>query len=123
MGVDSYMFDENSKECIYFDRRSNIRHWIDGNENEDDRHARLLNRMDTFESKRITSAELIEVCDANIADMKANDEPIHHVGWNETVKEFAQARPNGSFFMASDHDEYLSWDIIRNFGYKEIGHH
>ena len=116
MGVDSYMFDEVSKECCDFDRKWNIWHPIDDN----DRHQILIDTINGFHTGRLSSEEIIEICDANIADMKITDEPINHIGWNETVKKFAQEHPSGSFFMASDHDSYEAYDIIQDFGYKVI---
>jgi hypothetical protein len=110
------MFDEVSKECCDFDRKWNIWYPIDGN----DRHQILIDTIDGFHTGRLSSSEIIEICDNNIADMLKRAEPIHHIGWNEAVRQFAKERPSGSFFMASDHDSYEAYDIIQDFGYKVV---
>jgi hypothetical protein len=117
MGVDSFIFDEVSKTCFYFDRKYNF---ILGS--DDARHDDIVDRMDGTERGRATSEEVMYACDSNIAYWKneGDESDKHRIAWNESIKRFAQERPNGSFFTASDHDCPDSHDIRRRDKYKEV---
>lgn len=120
MGVDSSIFDEVSKDCFYFDRRTNFLLWPD----VDERATEIRDRIYTIASGRATSEEIVYLCDQNIKyfteepDLDERDRGRAY--WSECIKKFALARPNGSFFTASDHDNYLSWDIKDNQGYRDV---
>jgi len=108
MGVDSYIFDEVSKECYYFDRKWNI-----FTAPTDPRALEILAKLDV-DGSRATSEEVVYVCEHNIKFGEGKP------GWNASVLQFALARPNGRFFSRSDHDREWSGEVIEEQGYKVI---
>lgn len=122
MGTDSYIFDEVSKECLYFDRKHHFFTYGPHEAKLED----IFRRMDaTFKTgERATSEEVVYACEANINNkLDGCHNEGHQESWNTAIREFAAARPNGRFFSASDHDFYLSWEIRDEEFYTEIGEH
>jgi len=113
MGVDSFIFDEVSKDCLYFDRKWNFFDYG----SHDAKLQEVLDKMDATWSKgkRATAEDVVYVCEANI---RCDNRP----GWNATILKFVLARSNGSFFSASDHDYDYCHDIIDKDGYRIIGY-
>jgi hypothetical protein len=117
MGVDTYIFDEVSKECFYFDRNYN---WFTF-EPDNKRAYDVMNRASLKE--HVTSEDVILVCDINIEFWSKDGCDKHRVYWNERIKEFASERPDGSFFFVNDHMEPDSHSFTKKYGgeYTEIG--
>lgn len=105
MGVDTYIFDEHSKECFYFDRNYN---WFTF-EDDDERAYDVMSRASL--KQHVTSAEVARVCDINIAFWSKDDVDKHRVYWNECIKRFVTERPLGSFFFVNDHQSPPSWFV------------
>jgi hypothetical protein len=120
MGVDTYIFDERSKACFYFDRNYNFFCASD-----DDR-ARGIQTRAHDPDERLTAEEVAYACDANVAYWtdggmtSGDDEARHRVWWNERIKQFAQERPEGSFFFVNDHQDPSSHAVLRAGGYEKV---
>jgi hypothetical protein len=121
MGVDSYIFDEVSKDCFYFDRRHNF---ILYGMMDDSHYDSVLDSIYNMEHGRATSEEIVYMCDFNINYYKYSPEvderDRRRAGWNENIKKFALARPDGSFFTQSDHDSPESWEVRDKGNYREV---
>lgn len=112
MGVDTYIFDEFSKECLYFDRNYNFFAFADVE--NDAVYDKVMYHMDCGRdhSIRFTAGEIGHCCDVNIEYWKKSaPDRINRVGWNEAIKKFVNERPSGLFFFRNDHQEPPSWDI------------
>lgn len=120
MGVDSSIYDEVSKTAFYFDRRTNFLLWPD----VDERAEGIRNRIHTIEAGRATAEEIAYLCDQNIKWFEeAPDLEERERGkawWSRQIKRFVLARPNGSFFTASDHDYIDSFEIDRAGPYRHV---
>ncbi len=119
MGVDSYILDEVSKECLYFDRKYHF--FTYGT--HDAVLQEIFAKMDATYKKglRATADEVAYACHANIAnELEGCHNPGHQESWNKAILEFALERPNGRFFSASDHDYEYVHDIIEQDGYKKV---
>jgi hypothetical protein len=107
MGVDAYIFAEKSKRCYYFDRKHNLLSYED--HADQPAFAELKDRLN--ERQRLTSAEVLWMCQMNI-------EHNHRVGWNREIMRFVVRSPSDErFFVVSDHDGPSCHDVIEREGY------
>ena len=123
MGVDSFIFDEVSKDCLYFDRK--IHFFTYGT--HDAVLQEIFGKMDATYKKgqglRATSDEVIYACQANLQnDLDGCHNEGHQDHWNTRILLFALKRPDGRFFSASDHDYEYDHDIIEADGYRIVGY-
>jgi len=118
MGVDGFIFDAESKQCLDFDRLSNLRRGAyAGNDRHDDLLEKLTSYADPPGSVTITSAEVVELMDVAIAawDQEPADQR-YHGNWCTLVKIFASMRPNGRFFVLTDHSDPDCNDQLTRYG-------
>lgn len=102
MGVDAYIFAEQSKRCFYFDRKSNLFSYPDHEPHFGELQDRLNNE------DRLAAVEIIWMCNFNIVRK-------HRAGWNRDIMRFVVRTPdyhNERFFVVSDHDCPDSHDVI-----------
>lgn len=124
MGVDAFLFDSQSKTCIYFDRKYNL---YDGDLDIDVYGPvwdKLRDPLAVLGRGGAEASELLAYIEATTERrISVGDEP----NYLPELKKFTEERPNGLFFVATDHDggkveegqmPYCH-DIIDS-GYKEI---
>lgn len=113
MGVDTFIFDERSKECFYFDRNLNFfAHAVHPEYDPTYGHVMNQGNFDRDENERFTSSDVAHCCDVNIEYWETGGEREHHrAEWNKSIKRFVTERPHGAFFFRNDHQDPSSHDI------------
>lgn len=118
MGVDGFIFDAESKQCLDFDRLSNLQRGVWGSpEKIQDIYGKLTSFTPPAGAVTVSSAEVVELMNATIAawDREPEDQR-YHGNWCRSVKEFAQMRPTGRFFVLTDHSYPDCNDQLKKYG-------
>ncbi len=105
MGVDAVIFDRKSKDCLYFDRLTNLYSYCDDN----------YGLLDSLQRKgaSVPSAEVVRGMNAALANLERADRSN---SWTKAIRDFAQQRPHGEFFVVSDHDDPPFYDFLVEYG-------
>lgn len=112
MSVDGFIFDKISLECLYFDRLSNLNAFrFDPAGVLQGIFSRLKQSAERKAPATVTSAEVARLMEASMAAWEADEGRTNHWYWCAKVHNFASRRPNGAFFVVTDHDEPDSWDV------------
>lgn len=108
MGVDGYIFDAVSKECFYFDRLTNLYSHLEHDTPERDVFDRMREKAAGHGDIYVSSDEVVMAMDLAIVGWGTD----YHGLWCQAVRHFALERPDGKFFVVTDHDEPPSWHYI-----------
>lgn len=122
MGIDAYIFDAVSKECLYIDKEKFLREGFSEWKKKvlDDLEAIMLSSIfarlkdpvyyhsaglaaDIPAAAKVTSAEVIQLADSN-----------PEWGYMAAIRHFALERPDGRFFVISDHDDPNCHEFIKD---------
>lgn len=121
MGIDAFMFDAVSKECVYFDRVRNLRSVLDDPDAFECLRVHL--RGEEPRAKSADVVRLAEACAASRLEDEVGEESwrqANRAHWANKVRDFALARPDGRFFVHTDHDALTSHELIREQGYRQV---